>query len=118
MKRPIAILLYAAITAMAGDAEDMWKLTYTTSNGLVRESNLNLTVEGDTLAGTLSSDRGTARIEHGSLRGNEIAFDLIRSSNNDQITVHFKGRIEGDTMKLTLQFGTRDPIPVLGRKGS
>ena len=118
MKRLVPILLCASMAASAADVGGIWKLAFTTANGLTRESKLDLKVEGDSLAGTVSSERGTARIEKGKISGDEIAFDLIRNSNNDEITVHFKGRIEGDTMKLTMQYGKRDPVAVIGKKGS
>jgi hypothetical protein len=118
MKLVIPILLCASLAASAADAGGVWKLAYTTENGLRRESKLDLKVEGGSLAGTLSSERGMARIESGKINGDEIGFDLIRKSNNDEITVHFKGRIEGDTMKLTMQYGKRDPVAVTGTRGS
>ncbi len=75
-------------------------------------------MEGDSVSGTVSSERGTARVSAGKIVDGAIAFDLIRNSNNDEITVHFKGTIEGDTMKLTMQYGKRDPVSVTARKGS
>jgi len=117
MNRVISILLCASLGAIAADDGGIWNLVYTTTNGLRRASKLDVKVEGDSLTGTLSSDRGTARVEHGTIRGDEIAFDLIRISNNDQIIVHFRGRIEGDTMRLTMQYGTRDPVAIVGTKG-
>ena len=118
MKLILLLLWCATLTASAADASGIWDLTYTTTNGLRRESKLDLKVEGDNLAGTLSSERGTGRIENGRISGNEITFDLIRKSNNDEITVHFKGRIEGSAMNLTMQYGKREPAAMTGRKGS
>ncbi len=118
MRLTIILLFFFHVAANAADAVGAWTLGYTTPNGMKRESKLDLKVEGDTLTGSLSSDRGTAKIDSGKISGNEIAFDLIRKSNNDEITVHFKGRIEGNTMKLTMQYGTREPVAVTGKKGS
>ena len=66
MKRVISILLCAAVAA-AADVSGTWKLVYTTENGLNREAILDLKVEGDKLAGSVSSERGTARIESGKI---------------------------------------------------
>jgi hypothetical protein len=118
MRLTIALLFFFRFAANAADADGTWDLGYTTPNGMNRQSRLELKVEGDTLTGSLSSDRGTAKIDTGKVSGDEIAFDLIRKSNNDEITVHFRGRIEGNTMKLTMQYGTRDPVAVTGKKGS
>ena len=77
---------------------------------------MNLTLEGDNLSGTLSSDRGLARIEGGKLTDDEIRFDVVRKGNGDDITVHFRGKVKGETMKLTMQFGRRNPIEITARK--
>jgi hypothetical protein len=118
MKRVLAILLFVSLAASGADLSGVWKLTYITENGHQRESKLELKVEGDSLTGTFSSERGTARIESGKINGDEITFDLVRKSNNDEITVHFKGKVEGGAMKLTMQFGQRAPVAIVGTKGS
>ena len=118
MKRLIPILLCASLAASAADVSGVWKLAYTTENGLRRESKLELKVDGDNLSGTVSSERGRAQIEAGKVRGDEIGFDLVRNSNNDEITVHFTGKIQGDMMKLTMQYGKRAPVVVTATKGT
>ncbi len=118
MKRLIPILLFIALAASGADLSGVWKLTYTTENGHQRESKLELKMDGDNLTGTLSSERGTARIERGKVNGDEIEFDLVRKSNNDEITVHFKGKVEAGTMTLTMQFGQRPPVTIGGTKGA
>jgi hypothetical protein len=118
VKRVLFILLFARLVLSAADPSGVWQLAYTTENGHVRESKLDLKVEGDSLIGTLSSERGTAKLENGKISGNEIGFDVVRKSNNDEITVHFKGKVEGGTMKLTMQFGNRAAFTLLGKKGS
>jgi hypothetical protein len=118
MRLTIALLLFFNLAANAADGGGTWDLGYTTPNGMKLQSKLQLKVEGDTPTGSLSSDRGTAKIDSGKVSGNEIAFDLIRKGNNDESTVHFNDRIEGNTMKLTMQYGTRDPVTVTGKKGS
>ena len=118
MKRFIPILLYASLAASAAEVSGVWNLAYTTENGLRRQSKLDLKVDGDNLSGTLSSERGRAQIEAGKVSGDKIGFDLIRNSNNDEITVHFKGRIQGGVMKLTMQYGKRPAIAVIATKGT
>jgi hypothetical protein len=110
------MILFASLLAHAADGGGTWRVAYSTENGLPREATLHLKVEGDRLAGTWSSDRGLALIENGKISGNDIRFDLVRKSNYDEIAVHFKGRIEGETMKLTMQFGQRKPVEISARK--
>jgi hypothetical protein len=118
MKFVIPVLLCSSLAASAADAGGIWTLVCTTENGFKRESKLDLKVEGDSLSGTVSSERGKAPIANGKISGDEIAFDLIRDARYDVITVHYKGRIEGGEMKLTIQYGKRDPVAVTGKKGS
>ena len=115
MKSVIAIV-FSSLALYAADAAGTWRAAYSTENGLPREATLNLKVEGDRLSGAWSSDRGLALIENGKMSGDEVRFDLVRKSNYDEIAVHFKGRIEGETMKLTMQFGQRKPIEITARK--
>jgi hypothetical protein len=117
MKRVILVLLCASLATSAADPGGIWTLAYTTENGLKRESKLDLKVEGNSVSGVVSSDRGRAPIANGKISGGDIAFDLIRDARYDVIAVHYKGTIEGDTMKLTMQYGTRDPVTVIGKKG-
>ena len=109
-------LWFASLVAYAAGAAGSWRVAYSTENGLPREATLSLKVEGDRVTGTWSSDRGLALLENGAISGGDIRFDLVRKSIYDEITVHFKGRIEGETMKLTMQFAQRQPIEITARK--
>jgi len=73
-------------------------------------------MEGERLSWAWSSDRGLALIENAKISGDEMRFDLVRKSNYDEIAVQFKGRIEGGTMKLTMQFGRRKSVEITARK--
>src|ERR1044071_4663288 len=112
----IAAVFALSLAVNAADSVSAWRLTYTTENGLPREATWHLTREGDNLSGTLSSDRGGVRIAAGKLDGSEIRFAVGRKDERDDITIHFRGRIEGEAMKLTMQFGRRNPIEITGRK--
>jgi hypothetical protein len=116
--RAAATLLFVTISASAADIAGLWKLTYTTENGLLREATLDLKLEGDRLSGTLASDRGKAQIETGKVGGDEVSFSLLRLGNGDEITVHFSGKVEGATMKLKMQYGLRQPVDVVARRTS
>ena len=116
--RAAATLLLATISASAADIAGTWKLTYTTENGLSREATLDLKLEGDRLSGTLASDRGKAQIETGKIGGDEVSFSLLRLGNGDEITVKFWGKVEGATMKLKMQYGSRQPVDIAARRTS
>jgi len=112
------LLLSASLATFAADVAGAWKLSYTTENGLRREALLDLKVDGERLTGTVSSNRGSAQIEDGTIIGNEISFQLVRKGNGDEIAVRYKGRIEDGTMKLKMQFGRREAVAVTAKRGS
>ena len=116
--RAAATLLFATLSASAADIAGLWKLSYTTENGLLREATLDLKLEGDRLAGVLAGDRGKAQIEAGKVSGDEVSFSLLRLGNGDEITVKFWGRVEGATMNLKMQYGSRQPVDIAARRTS
>jgi hypothetical protein len=116
--RAAATLLFATLSASAADIAGLWKLSYTTENGLLREATLDLKLEGDRLSGVLASDRGKAQIEAGKVSGGEVSFSLLRLGNGDEITVKFWGRVEGATMNLKMQYGSRQPVDIAARRTS
>ena len=116
MIRGATLVLLCAATAWAADVDGSWQLTYTTGNGLQREAMLELKTVDGKLSGTLSSDRGSARIEAGAINSDSIWFSLLRKGNGDEIKVEFKGTIENGGLKLNMQFGKREPVTVVGRR--
>ena len=117
--RSLAVaLLFATFASSAADITGLWKLTYTTENGLTREATLDLKLDGDRLSGTLASDRGKAPIETGKVSGDEISFSLLRKGNGDEITINFSGKVESGTMKLKMQYGQHQPVDVTGKRTS
>ena len=82
----------ATLASSAADITGMWKLAYTTENGLTREAALDLKLEGDHLSGTLVSDRGKAQVETVKVSGDDASFSLLRPGNGDEITVTFGAR--------------------------
>jgi hypothetical protein len=118
MKLAASMVFFGALAARGADPSGAWDLAYKTPDGHPRESKLELKANGDSLEWTLSSERGTAKIESGKITGDEIAFEFTRNTNNDVITVHFKGKIDGERIKLMMQYGNREPVTITGKKGS
>jgi hypothetical protein len=114
--RAAVALLLATLASSAADITGLWKISYTTENGLTREATLDLKLEGDRLSGTLASDRGKALLETGKVNGDEVSFSLLRKGNGDEIPVNFSGKIEGATMKLKMQYGQHQPVDVAAKR--
>jgi hypothetical protein len=112
----LLILLCGTVAASAAELDGKWKLVYITENGLHRESTLEVKEEGGKLSGKLSSERGTAVIDTGAVNRDQISFSLLRKGNGDEIRVEYTGRIEDGVLKLTLRYGKREPVTVVGRR--
>ena len=102
----------AASVAARADIVGSWTLSYTTKDGVKIESTLTVKMEGDKLTGTISSARGSVALNEISVQGDDIAFAIVRVGFGDTIRIDYTGKIAGDTMKLTLKIGAREPLDV------
>ncbi|MBI3683748.1 MAG: hypothetical protein HY235_25520 [Acidobacteria bacterium] len=97
-----------AISALAADVTGKWKYSFTTPNGDTRESVLNLKADGSKLTGAVESARGNVEIKDGTISGDQLSFSVVRNFGGNEVTIKYKGKVEGDTMKLTMNFGDND----------
>jgi len=108
------ILLVFVANVQAADPTGTWKWKFTGQNGRETESTLTLKVEGEKLTGTLA--RGAqgrmTDITNGTFKNDEVAFETSVERNGNTITMKYKGKVEGDTLKGTIEGGrnnrTRD----------
>ena len=82
----------------------VWKLSYTTRNGLQRVSTLQLENNDGQIRGTLQGERGTAPITEGRLEGNRLRLSIVRNGNGDEVPVSCEGTWEAGVLRLRLQF--------------
>jgi hypothetical protein len=109
----VAVLRAAALADVSG----AWNLSYTTSEGLKLTNTVTFKVEGDQITGTLSSPRGSVPVDEVKVDGENISFAVIRVGFGDKIRIDYKGKVAGDTMKLQMKVGDREPIDVVGKRG-
>jgi len=115
----LALLLCSASAAAVQQAEvaGAWKMTYTTKDGVKMESTLTLKNEGGVLSGSIDSPRGTVALNEVTVKGEEIAFAVIRVGFGDTIRIDYKGTVKGDTMTLKMTAGAREPLDVTAKRG-
>jgi hypothetical protein len=113
-----ASLLTFAALACAADVTGAWNMTARTPDGYKHESTLNLQAGGGKLTGKIVSRRGTVEIANGLVDGNNISFTVVRAGNGDELKIEFQGTVEGDTMKLRMQYRDHDPVELIGRRGA
>jgi|KBSMisStaDraftv2_1062788.scaffolds.fasta_scaffold795777_1 hypothetical protein len=115
----LALLLCSASAAAVqqADVAGAWKMTYTTKDGVKMESTLTLKNEGGVLSGSIDSPRGTVALNEVTVKGEEIAFAVIRVGFGDTIRIDYKGTVKGDTMTLKMTAGAREPLDVTAKRG-
>jgi hypothetical protein len=110
----LLVLLHGV--SYTGDLTGAWNATTRMPDGSRHESVLNLEVQGTKLTGKIVSKRGTAEITSGMVDGNNISFTVVRVGNGDEVRIEFRGKVEGGTMKLRMQYRDHDPMELIARR--
>jgi hypothetical protein len=107
MFRLLLTLAIMATIAIAGDVTGKWKSSMTTPNGQTVENVMKLKAEGDKLTGTISGRQGEQEIQEGKVSGDDVSFVVVRNFNGNEVKISYKGKLEGDTLKLNVSAGQR-----------
>lgn len=78
--------------------------------GAPREMSLKLKLEGDKLTGSMPGRNNDTNIEEGTYKNGEISFKITRERNGNKTTTTYKAKIEGDTLKGTIDRGSGEPM--------
>jgi hypothetical protein len=101
----LAMIGIFAMIALAADVTGKWKAESTGPDGQVRTTNFTFKAEGEKLTGTVSGRQGDTEISEGKINGDEISFVVVRGERKMQ----YKGKVAGDEIKLSVQFGPDAP---------
>ena len=112
----LVLALCTAVSAAAQDIVGAWNMTYTTGDGVKMSSTLTLKSEGGALSGAISSARGSVALDEVSVKGEDVAFAVIRVGFGDRIRIEYTGKVKGDTMTLKMKVGAREPIDVTAKR--
>lgn len=96
------LALAAAATAFAADPTGTWKWTTQSPNGEIATT-LKLESKDGKLAGAYSNQFGDAAISNVSFQNDVLAFDVVREFNGAEFVVKYHGKLDGDTIKGTLE---------------
>jgi hypothetical protein len=96
------LALAAAASALAADPAGTWKWTTHSPAGDI-ETTLKLESKDGKLAGAYSNQFGDAAISNVSFRDDVLAFEVVRDLNGGKFVVKYHGKLEGDTIKGTLE---------------
>lgn len=103
MKRLLLLFILIASVAFAADVSGTWKGTAEGPNGAM-ERTFTFKVDGAKLTGeTTSSFAGKSEIKDGTINGDDLAFTINVKFQDNEMTLHYKGKVTGDTMKLVVE---------------
>ncbi len=100
----LSSLALGALTslALAADPTGTWKWATHSPNGDI-ETTLKLAAKDGKLSGAYSNQFGDTAISNASLKGDEIAFEVVRDLGGSKYVVKYHGKLEGDTIKGTIE---------------
>lgn len=96
------LLLTLATVLAAADATGKWVAEAPGRDGTPTKQTYTLKVDGAALTGTVAGARGEAPITNGKVDGENISFEVTRERDGQSFTMKYVGKVEGDTLKLTL----------------
>jgi len=101
----MGVLLSLSGSALAADAAGIWKWKVTGQNDREIELKLTLKQDGEKLTGTVNRGASGRDVEiaNGAIKGDEITFETTIERNGNTVTNKYKGKLEGDTIKGTIE---------------
>ena len=105
MKLLLTLMALFAITAFAADVTGNWKGTAEGPNGAI-ERTFTFKQDGTKLTGETNSQfTGKSAIADGKVEGDSISFSITAKFQDNEMKIGYKGKVAGDTIKLTSDFG-------------
>lgn len=90
--------------AKKGDPTGTWKWEVD-RQGQKATMTLTLKLDGDKLTGEMPGRQGgnATKIEDGTFKDGEFSFTVTRMMMNNKIVTKYKGKVDGDTLKMTAE---------------
>lgn len=122
MLTTLALVAFVSVSAYAADVTGKWTAQVPGRDGQTREQTFTFKVDGEALTGTVSGMPGgdAAEIKDGTVKGDDIAFSVVRSFQGQEVKFLYKGKVSGDEIAFT---STRDggdapPRPFTARRAT
>ena len=105
MKLLLTLMALCAFVASAADISGNWKGTAEGPNGAIERS-FTFKQDGSKLTGeTISEYTGKSSITDGKVEGDTLSFSITANFQGEERKLTYKGKITGDTIKLSSEFG-------------
>src|ERR1022692_4010728 len=104
MKNLVVMAALFAAVASAADISGNWKGT-TENQGATIERTFVFKVDGAKLTGETTSEMmGKSTITDGKIDGDNISFTITAKFQENEMKLNYKGKVTGDTIKLSVDF--------------
>jgi hypothetical protein len=97
----LVLLVALAAVAAAADVNGKWKAEFSTPDGTQRVNTFTFKTSGETVTGTVAGTQDETPIKDGKIAGQTMSFTAERPFG----TMTYKGAINGDEIKFTVEFG-------------
>ena len=99
----VAASLLLAVSSFAADnVSGKWSAEMQGPQGNTMTQTFTLKAEGEKLTGTVSGRGGDTPISDGTVKGDEVSFNVVRKmQDGNEIKIGYKGKVAGDELKLT-----------------
>jgi len=98
-------LLVVPMSALQVNVTGDWEMTSEGRQG-PRTTNIHIEQDGEKITVTMPGMRGGGEVKaEGTIKGNEIEWTVNFSTQRGDMTIIYKGKVEGDTMKGEVQMG-------------
>jgi len=110
----LAVVAVFALAAWAADVSGTWELSSPGRGGEMMTRDITIVQEGNkikvTMPGRPNQDGtpGEPIVSEGTVEGNAIQWKVVRQTPRGEMTMEYKGTIEGDTMKGTYMMMDRE----------
>ena len=105
MKMLLTLMALFAHAASAADISGNWTGTAEGPNGALQRT-FTFKQDGAKLTGETNSQfTGKSTINDGKVEGDAISFSITAKFQDNEMKLSYKGKITGDTIKLTSEFG-------------
>ena len=113
--RPLMLIVVATVFLSAQGVTGTWSGEVELPDGRRLPFVAHLTVDGDTVTGTLDGLGGETDpiVENGMLEGNTVTFSAVRQIQGEPVTFHYTGALDGDTMAFTMLRERTDDPPLM-----
>jgi opacity protein-like surface antigen len=102
-----AFALALTTAAFAADVTGKWTGKMETPNGS-RDVVFDLKQDGEKLTGSTTGRGGDVQISDGSVKGDAVAFTVVRTFNGNEMKTAYTGKVAGSTLKLKFTMMDQD----------